>query len=515
MFSTQSASFLMQRCKSVAAIKWQYCLSIVVALSFGFLLVLESPSAIAQDQIRPVPKASCGPLDRTESVQGETTLAERFAPGPAKAYNCNLELVGQFEGEGAADGFDAYKDCAYFSIAQGAQTQHPGVAVIDASDARHPKPTAYLNSPAMLAAFESVRVDQRSKLLIASKMSTTDPTPFDLYDLSADCRHPVFKSSVAFPGVYAHSGTFAPDGRTYYAAKWPSDAKASVFAVDVSDPSTPSLLAMWLPPTLNWITHSATVSQDGSRVYVSPKRMTSDQETSVNPNGLVILDASDIQARKPRAQFRLISSLFWNDSHGAEGMMPVKVHGRAYLVFSDNLGSIGYTSPVPANACDSGNPGEGFARIIDISDEKHPKTASRLILEAAEPSNCSKVMHDPTMYGGYGSFACSVDDDENGELLACADFEAGLRVFDIRDPAHPRELAYYKPPARRTESRNGSQYYELTSPPQDHTTDSVIDINGPIFRNHGHEIWFTSVDNGFQVVRFSDRFVAAHPDLFH
>src|SRR5438128_5414591 len=50
----------------------------------------------------PVPKARCGRSDRTESgLQGETTSWERGSGDSALGYNCNLELVGQFKGEGA------------------------------------------------------------------------------------------------------------------------------------------------------------------------------------------------------------------------------------------------------------------------------------------------------------------------------------------------------------------------------------------------------------------------------
>ena len=43
-----------------------------------------------------VPKAICGPGEHTESgLQGETTVQERFSGDSERAYNCNLELVGQ------------------------------------------------------------------------------------------------------------------------------------------------------------------------------------------------------------------------------------------------------------------------------------------------------------------------------------------------------------------------------------------------------------------------------------
>src|SRR5215475_3532370 len=50
----------------------------------------------------PVPKAHCGRFDWTESgLQGQTTTWERESGDSAGGYNCNLELVGQFRGEGA------------------------------------------------------------------------------------------------------------------------------------------------------------------------------------------------------------------------------------------------------------------------------------------------------------------------------------------------------------------------------------------------------------------------------
>src|SRR5262245_38037561 len=98
-----------------------------------------------------VPAAKCGPGERTESgLQGQTTSAERFSAKATQAYNCNLELLGQFEGEGAQFAMAAIDNCGYFSTAGGAAQQHKGTVVVDATDRRHPKATAYLDTIAML-----------------------------------------------------------------------------------------------------------------------------------------------------------------------------------------------------------------------------------------------------------------------------------------------------------------------------------------------------------------------------
>ena len=66
----------------------------------------------------PVPKAQCGPSDRTESgLQGQTTSEERASGDSERGYYCNLELVGQFRGEGAfsQDGPSYFGHCAYMA----------------------------------------------------------------------------------------------------------------------------------------------------------------------------------------------------------------------------------------------------------------------------------------------------------------------------------------------------------------------------------------------------------------
>src|SRR5689334_24369566 len=116
----------------------------------GLLLSSSIFSAERADQVGsmgPVPKAQCGPSDRTESgLQGQTTSQERSSGDSQRGYNCNLELVGQFRGEGAysQDGPSFFGHCAYMATENNPRMAHPGVVVIDVSDPKNPKATAYL-----------------------------------------------------------------------------------------------------------------------------------------------------------------------------------------------------------------------------------------------------------------------------------------------------------------------------------------------------------------------------------
>ena len=76
----------------------------------------------------PVPKAECGPSDQTESgLQGQTTSQERASGDSQRGYNCNLELVGQFRGEGAfsQDGPAYFDHCAYMATENDPQQAAP------------------------------------------------------------------------------------------------------------------------------------------------------------------------------------------------------------------------------------------------------------------------------------------------------------------------------------------------------------------------------------------------------
>src|SRR5207245_5873827 len=117
---------------------------------------IASAQAISSDGFPgSVPKAICGPGDHAESgLQGQTTVQERFSGDSERAYNCNLELVGQqpqgeFEGAYSQDGPAYYGDCAYYGTYRAATLQ--GIKVIDASDPQHPRVSAHLtDTPAAL-----------------------------------------------------------------------------------------------------------------------------------------------------------------------------------------------------------------------------------------------------------------------------------------------------------------------------------------------------------------------------
>ena len=262
-----------------------------------------------------VPKAVCGASDRVETgLQGQTTLAERTGSPSASetAYACNLALVSQVQEQGAEWQLTWFNDCAYFGTYNNGSKTHPGVPVVDASNPASPKVTTYLTSRAMIDPWESLKVNEPRKLLGATKgpgFGPSQPTDrqFAFYDISSDCAHPTLLSDVDVPGHTGHAGDFAPDGMTYYG----TGAGGTGFtAMDITDPKVPKLI--WHGAGDINETHDISISNDGTRAYLT--HWGNFAPFFLNgPNGLTILDTSDIQKRIATPQPKVVSTFYWDD----------------------------------------------------------------------------------------------------------------------------------------------------------------------------------------------------------
>ena len=484
---------------------------------------------------------SCGPNDRPETaLQGQVPAAMRAAG--FNGFNCNLELVGQVRGDGAnwqttqftqrlnpaasAQGHNngqGNRDrvCGYHGTASAARSlpgrTNFGTRVVDLTDARNPTITAYLNTPAMHDPWESLKVNERRNLLGADNGQNGAGGPeVDIYDLSQDCRFPQLLASMpvgtgADGGVVApiigHEGSWAPDGLTYYGGG--RTVPNNYFAVDTSDPTRPKLLATWFVPRVatGARTHGMSISDDGMRGYfvsigsINLATLT-DPAVPAN-NGLVIYDLSEIQARLPNPQPKVLGEVYWKDGSIAQHTIPVRIKGKPYVIFVDEGGSGGASNSAQhAAACAAGVTPFPLARIVDVSDERNPKVVSKLGLEVHDPANCAQTA--PDIVGlttfTYGSHYCSVDNKKHATTLACGYFNSGLRVFDIRDPQRPKEIAYYNPAGTRT-----------ASPGSNHNRAGGWVSGGPdwcsaqvhLDANNGR-LWSTCQDNGVLVLKFRD-----------
>ena len=438
-----------------------------------------------------VPSARCGPGSHPETgVQGEVPRADRQSGRVLQAYTCNVEELGHFWGQGTSYVNQSYGSCAYLATRAG-DTASPGVQVVDVSDVRHPVLASTLRTPAMLAAWESLKVNERRGLLAA--VTALGPAGngavfFDVYDIATDCRHPRLLDSVSgqqlsIPSNAAgHEGNWSADGNTYW-----SDGIGAMTAIDVTDPTAPHVLYVGSPSPSG---HGFGISADGDRLYLAQSGNLTQSlagaadPTGQNPNGLIVLDASDIQQRRPNPQLRRVSSLFWADGGTAQMAVPVTYLGHPYVVFTDELLY-------------------GGGRIIDLGDEHHPRIVSKLKLAIQLPAYADARAADTQASGifGYNAHYCAVDRPTDPTAAACGYFESGIRVFDIRDPAHPREIAYFHPPAQlgHNAQLDGSEHAAGTGANNQLTADWCS--SPPRFV--GSQLWVACQDYGFMTLQLA------------
>src|SRR5207248_6375038 len=146
----------------------------------------------------------------------------------------------------------------------------------------------------------------------------------------------------------------------------------------------------------------------------------------------------------------------------------------------------------------SGNPDMvGAGRIIDISDETKPYVVSNLRLQVDQPAehHAADAAGDPGTGlpnsggapQGYAAHYCNIPTTVDPKVVACSFIASGLRVFDISNVVHPKEIAYFvAPPQPRSE--NGYQASDFV-------------MSKPAFAPKRREIWFTDGTSGFYVLR--------------
>jgi len=475
-----------------------------------------------------VPVAHCRQGDKAESgLQGQTTQAEIASGAVTKGFNCNTDMVGQYQGEGASWQLTAWKNCAYFDQRLNTAETHRGTVVVDVTDPAHPTPTTWLTEPAMLDPWESLKVNATRQLLgAAQRPDTTQNFPgtgFSIYDISADCKNPVKKSSIIIPGSFGHTGQWAPDGKTYYITPLRTDI--SIEAIDTTDASNPKPLPCGTGtagcgangfftatsdiPHPQW--HDVEFSKDGNTAYVTMFGSNFGTPSTAAKNGLLILDVSDFQQRKQNPAYRKISSLTWDDgSVGAQNALPITIKGKSYILFSDEGGP---------GTCSAGKSAAGFPRLIDISDPKNPKTAAKLQLDVHDPAFCADALAAPIAPTGnfFGTFFnhschyCNVDDADDAKVAACDCFAAGLRFFDISNVSAVKEIAYFKPPAQGTKALPGSQYAGAV--PATFIRNYDMATSKPSFpKDRGAttgDVWMTAHDNGLVVVKLDKNATAS------
>ena len=226
--------------------------------------------------------------------------------------------------------------------------------------------------------------------------------------------------------------------------------------VDIADPGKPTEIGRFSLPEQDGPTPGMKFSchgpahVEGNRAYLS-----------YGDGGGIVLDMSDM------SQPRMISQIAFRGITATQGI-------HTYLPLPRRKIALINDEAIRENGDENLN----MAGVVDISDEKKPRMISLFPLPAPPPE--SELMNFYEKAGRFGPHnhhhpnhqACLEDRDD---ICYLTYFNAGLRVYDIRDARVPKEFAYFVPPDPTT--RIGTKPSKLVA----QTEDVLVDRRGCIY----------------------------------
>jgi hypothetical protein len=460
----------------------------------------------------------CGALDRPEpGIQGDVPKAEQDANRAYGGYNCGLALVGHatLDHDGRPPTGNANMawagNCAYVAgpssaILPGTPPNPPagaGIAVVDASDPAHPRHVLNLRQPGGLATIETINAvttPEGRSILVGGQYGNdhqlSAPKPMDIYDVSnRDCSKPRFVKTFMWP-TNIHNLTISGNGRYVFATQplevldisplWDADPATDVrFLGNVEDAMEGPTVAVGpsadlddaLPAPIREAQHSIYPSHeawptfDGTKLYLGGQLPTFEQFT--------IVDISKWLERTPSGAPVGAPRVISQQSGRGHSVRTATINGKRFVLHSEESPFGAGFGCIPETANPFAGPSQPW--LTDISDEAHPKLVSQFGLAINDPSNCAEQLQanedDSVHYH-------DVDDPDDTTFVMASMWNAGLRVFDVRNPAAPTEVAYFNPAD------------------VDPSANTVLDHAWGHVRYVAEtgQIWFATADGGFWIV---------------
>lgn len=335
-----------------------------------------------------------------------------------------------------------------------------GTSIVDVSDPTNPRVVNQLMKPDGVRSHKVQIVDDVMVVNYEgypfAPVDPALPTGFKVFSLEdPTVPHELAHYRMQGKGVHRMKFVEAP-----YAYMSGSDAgfheDRQIFMIfDLSNPWEPREVSRWWYPGMNtgigeaptwhperWVwNHHANIF--GDRAYCAWWDA-----------GVVILDISD------KARPKMVSHLTFDDLSA-----PPRVAGSAHSALPIPEKNLLIVSEEELEDGVSGY--KKYVRVIDISDETRPRQISIL------PEPQGDYSHRGGRFGPHNLHEMRPGTYRNCDEIFVTYFNAGVRVYNISDPFHPREVAYHVPPA----PRKGRSI---------HMNDLIVRADGLIFATDRH-----------------------------
>ncbi|MCH7915052.1 MAG: hypothetical protein IH856_18800 [Deltaproteobacteria bacterium] len=312
---------------------------------------------------------------------------------------------------------------------------HRGWTVLDVTDPTHPEHVAFLPGPENTWTIQ-VQVAEGKMITalegIAPGWGGVEGKDFSegflIWDVS-DPRRPRQLGQYRTHARGTHRNFYDGGSLVHAAGAAPGYDRKIYQIVEISDPKKPrEISCFWLPEQEEdrpksgaWFSFHGPAHIEGNRAYLS-----------YGSGGAIILDISD--TTRPR----LVSQILFrgiSNHHGIHTFLPLP-RRRLALVNDEAIN-------------ENGEEVLNMAGIVDLKDEKMPRLMS-LFPQPLPPSDTGlrNFFEKGGRFGPHNQHhpnhqPCLEDRDDIAYLTY---FNAGLRVYDIRDERSPKEIAYFVPP---------------------------------------------------------------------
>ena len=394
---------------------------------------------------------------------------------PGRSYSRNLNVVGYTDLQGRP----AFKLAIHKSgerwYLYTATFWHPGLSIVEVTDPTRPRFVRFIDGPANTWTLQ-IQIAGTRMITSLERISPgwgEDPKlPFDegfvIWDL-ADPEDPKRLGQFKTGGSGTHRNYY-DGGRYVYATGLPEGYDGHILQiVDIDDPTHPVEVSRWWREG-QWVGGGENGVPKGTLLHGGAYVRGERAYLPYSAGGFVILDIADKKA--PRMVSDLPFSPPFQSFIAVHTALPLTKRELAIV-----------NSEAIAENC---NEPLGYAGIVDIKDERHPKLMS--LFPLPQPPDGAPYRNFCEKGGRFGphnqhqwQYLDVLLHDE--QLCFLTYFNAGLRVFDISDERLPREIAYFVPPD--PQARRGLlPKTKLVA----QTEDVVVDARGTIYisdKNHG------------------------------
>ena len=356
----------------------------------------------------------------------------------------NIEFVSHSDQGGRGDGVQimVHKGHAYIG-----HMFSNGITIVNVTDPKNPRPVNFLPTPANtwalhLQAHEDLLLVINAVNLFASSpyaneaeyytKSITETFGQQRRNFSAgmrvyDISRPEQPREIGFmpvEGLGLHRIWYV-GGRYAYASALLNGYTDYIFlVVDMADPTHPQEAGRWWLPGM-WHAGGETPAWGTGRRYALHHAIVADNVAyaSWRDGGMTLLDVSD------PGQPHLLAHRNWCPPFGGGTHTSLPLPDRKLVIVADEA--------IADNCADQVK----YTWVVDIREPTNPVTISTFPTPSEE-DYCAKGGH----FGPHNLHENRPGSFQSSELIFATYQNAGVRVFSIKNPFRPEEVAYFVPP---------------------------------------------------------------------